>query len=577
MPEDAGLCHAVKFMLIHTRSVTPTTLLVALVGFSAAACTGNSSALAPSGSVLTVKSAAQAVVAQDSTAIVLQLKQLDGSPAPDGTEIVVGASAGTLDRNKVATAGGRAEVMFTASADPGAVRISAASGEVSTSLSLSVLAAPATLELTAEPASLPAGGGTTTISARVVGPDGAPVAGLSVAFDADGAPISPASTGVTDDTGSVQVEVELTATATVSVTSGGLTNSVAVEVAAPALPTLDLSLTPEAPAAGVPVTITATLTASGEPAEGEISLTFGDGSTGTLGPVQHVATIEHTYAAAGGYNLTGHVKVPDGREFRHTIRVEVAAAPSATAHIGILVSPARPVAGQPATIDIELTLDGLPAVADVSIATGDGATLTVGTVDHRGSASHTYAAAGGYNLSVNAAFRDGPSIRETIRVDVDQAATTPPPAAPPPAGPTNPGDPIDLNSVTFLHSDVSSWSVTSTVTNVSVSRGSICIEHTKSGRWPVLDNLEGNPWVFAQINGRWHAWTWEWLRPGQTCKSSPDTGDWTTSLGPHGERDPANSWRPQSGELVGFMVSTHGRDGRRTSNERSNIVMVRWP
>ncbi|HEY8550046.1 MAG TPA: hypothetical protein VIL35_08845 [Vicinamibacterales bacterium] len=138
--------------------------------------------------------------------------------------------------------------------------------------------------------------------------------------------------------------------------------------------------------------------------------------------------------------------------------------------------------------------------------------------------------------------------------------------------------PFRLEDVTWLHEDVSSWAQTSTLTNVSVSDGRIELDHTRAGRWPVLRgsngsaDVEGNAWIFVQRNGRWYGATWEWLRPGQTTKRI--SGD---ELGAHIKREPLKSWQPQPGEQVGFMVSAPARDGRRTTYERSNIVMTTWP
>jgi hypothetical protein len=36
-------------------------------------------------------------------------------------------------------------------------------------------------------------------------------------------------------------------------------------------------------------------------------------------------------------------------------------------------------------------------------------------------------------------------------------------------------------------------------------------------------------------------------------------------------------WEPKSGETYGFMVSTLARGQERTVNERSNVVLVKWP
>ena len=137
-------------------------------------------------------------------------------------------------------------------------------------------------------------------------------------------------------------------------------------------------------------------------------------------------------------------------------------------------------------------------------------------------------------------------------------------------------DGIDLSTVTWVHSNPSGFAQTSTITNVTVGPP-LCIRHTKAGGWPVVTvggtPLEGNPWVFANIGGKWYAGTYEWLRPGQVCK-----GITAGNIGPHIKQAPMTNWRPRSGDRVGFMVSTPARfgpDGPR--QERSNVVMVTWP
>ena len=84
----------------------------------------------------------------------------------------------------------------------------------------------------------------------------------------------------------------------------------------------------------------------------------------------------------------------------------------------------------------------------------------------------------------------------------------------------------------------------------------------------------------ANVGGTWYAATYEWLRPGQTCKSIGVPNDYPNTaraLGPHIKRSPLSSWVPKKGETVYFFVSTFARDGRRNGNQRSNMVKVVWP
>jgi hypothetical protein len=137
-------------------------------------------------------------------------------------------------------------------------------------------------------------------------------------------------------------------------------------------------------------------------------------------------------------------------------------------------------------------------------------------------------------------------------------------------------DQLDLANVSFLHANVSSWPVTSKITDVEIGAGTITVDHTKAGRWPTMRfgdiDVEGNPWVFVNRGGQWYGATYDWLRPGQTEKSvSAD------DIGENIKLEPLASWRPQPGERVGFMVSTPARTDGRTSNERTNVVMTTWP
>jgi hypothetical protein len=140
-------------------------------------------------------------------------------------------------------------------------------------------------------------------------------------------------------------------------------------------------------------------------------------------------------------------------------------------------------------------------------------------------------------------------------------------------------DEIDPNQITWLHANISDWTVSSTITGVTLpgAGGTMCIFHTEAGAWPLyVDNGvegEGNAWIFANIGGQWYGGTFEWLRPGQQCKPVITR----ENIGPHVKQSPLSSWVPQSGEVVGVAMSTPARSNLRTSNQRTNVVLVTWP
>lgn len=179
----------------------------------------------------------------------------------------------------------------------------------------------------------------------------------------------------------------------------------------------------------------------------------------------------------------------------------------------------------------------------------------------------------------------------------ERASSTPPPEFPfparsmplPPAGRSpsrgrttvvdfhGTADAIAPGSVRWLHGDIGGWPVTSAVRRVSIGEQEVCVEHADAGRWPTLALaggviVEGNVWVFVRLSGAWYGATWEWLRPGQVCKRIADH-----QFAGHIKVAPLSSWRPRSGEQVGFAVSTPARTSARTTPARSNIVTVTWP
>ena len=128
-------------------------------------------------------------------------------------------------------------------------------------------------------------------------------------------------------------------------------------------------------------------------------------------------------------------------------------------------------------------------------------------------------------------------------------------------------------SIRWLHTDVSSWPVTASLT-ASVGGSTINFPYSKASVWPVVDGVNANCWVFVKLNGQWYAATFEWLRRGQTAKPK---GVLDGSMGDHIKVSPLSSWRPKKGERIGIMVSGLARTQMRSVRERSNVYMVTWP
>ena len=364
----------------------------------------------------------------------------------------------------------------------------------------------------------------------------------------------------------------------ISASSGDVQGSVEFAVASAPVGRIALTGEPASlPSGGGQVDVVATVLSTGGQAVSGAPVSFGT-NTGSLTPTTAVVSDGNGHARA---KLTASAASVVRANIFDQFGVELAVPLQVQVSLTVTADPAGPTVGQDVVFTI--TLKGTGAGA-ASISFGDGQSKELGPVTMPATlkATHEYSAAGGFN--VTATVQTSPAaIRETIRVEVSPGAgPSPPPPSPPVAGPSppppsppgSPDDdvPFDLSDVTWLHTDVSDWRQTSTITRVRIDDPPICIDHTKSGRWPVRNGVEGNPWIFARINGRWYAATYEWLKPGQTCK-----GISAATIGPHTKQSPMDSWRPRSGELVGFMVSALARFGQESVAERSNIVMVRWP
>ena len=139
--------------------------------------------------------------------------------------------------------------------------------------------------------------------------------------------------------------------------------------------------------------------------------------------------------------------------------------------------------------------------------------------------------------------------------------------------------PLDLKKVKWLHTNVSGWPATAKLSSVTFSSSNICLNYDKANVWSKNQisgvDVNANPWVFIYHSGLWYGATWEWLRPGQTCKAR------TSVAGDHIKQSPfdaASGWKPKKGQVLYFMVSGLARMGNITNvKERTAPVKVTWP
>jgi hypothetical protein len=226
------------------------------------------------------------------------------------------------------------------------------------------------------------------------------------------------------------------------------------------------------------------------------------------------------------------------------------------------------------TFTVTASSAGQPASGRVRIEFGNGQTADLGQIAGTGSATHTFTE-GRYDVTAVFTRADGNETRSAIPVDVQ-----------PETRPLSAGDQIDPALITWVSmtENISNWPVTSRITDWSFDgNATVCIYHTKLGLWPLVSidenppNLEAQIGVVAKIGGRWYGGPYDWMRPGSACKYEPPY-NW----GPDQIRVwPLDaSWPgPRSGDEVGLYMSTpsSNRPPVRSVNERTNIILVRWP
>src|SRR5215467_8292511 len=198
--------------------------------------------LAPSGSIISLTSAATVLPFNGTTTITGQVIEASGSPPHSGTHITFTTTLGAIQPSDAQTdSSGIVRVTFSAGAQSGTATITAISGgsSVGSNGAVKILvgaAAVGRVNVTANPATVPSTGGSATISASVLDQNGNQLASAPVSFITTAGTLS-ASLVSTDANGIAQTTLTTTTTATV-------TASVGAQGSAPSTPTTPTNPTP---------------------------------------------------------------------------------------------------------------------------------------------------------------------------------------------------------------------------------------------------------------------------------------------------------------------------------------------
>lgn len=371
--------------------------------------------LAPSGSSITLSANATTVPSGGTVGLTAFVTESSGTPVQNGTTVRFTSSLGTVTPAEVQTTNGLAVATFTASAGSGVAEVRAISGGATgtttgsggtgtttpTTCSTNCLqitvgaAAVSSVAVRANPATVPANGGTVDIIATAVGggtTGNVPLAGIPVSFSTTAGTLS-ATTAVTNANGDAQVQLTTTRKATVTAMVGA--QSKTVDVTPNAAASVTLSTSPASPVAGQAVLLTITPATDTAPS---VVVDWGDGNSSQLGVIRAAQVIAHTYRTAGTYAITV-VATEDGLGFQTSTAVTVSPPPS------VAIS-ASPNTGTSATNFVfTITPATASGVKDVTIDFGDGATQDLGSITGAATVSHRFSGAGTY--TVRATQTDG--------------------------------------------------------------------------------------------------------------------------------------------------------------------------
>lgn len=427
----------------------------ALMIFAAAACE-QSPLLAPSGSTITLTAPVNAISSSTSVEIVAQVLEGSGTPPHSGTEVTFTTTLGTISPPTAQTdASGRAVARFQASGSNGTAVIAATSGGATTSatgmLRISVgSASVGAIKLNANPATVSALGGSTTISASVLDVNGNVLPQVGVTFtttagtlssqvvisDANGiaqtflttaqqatvtasvgaqggsttAPTPPPSTGTGGTT------TPTTPAPTTPTSSGTATASITVTVAA--APGILITPPTVSPTKGLPATFTFVVTAATQNGSAirSVSINWGDSSASqNVGSFTGSQAVSHVYERDGSFTVTATVTDVTGQS--NSASTSVFVTPAVQVGISITSSPVPAKVNTQTLFTVQITAPTGVGIVNTTIDYGDGFTDNLGggpTPQGR----HTYTTVGTFTVTVKTIDTAGTTSIGTTTVSV---------------------------------------------------------------------------------------------------------------------------------------------------------------
>jgi len=392
-------------------------VLLSVLSFVAASC-NKVPLLAPTGSTITLTSAATALPANGSTTIIAQVLEASGTPPQDGTLITFTTTLGSIQPPQAETNGGRVTVNFNSGTQSGTATITASSGGATVGATGAIkiavgAAAVSGITIAATPTVVPSTGGTSTITATAGDAGGNPLNGVQISFTTDVGSVSPA-VATTDANGRAQAALTTSKTAKVTATAGVTTSTTGTggttTTTAPPSATITVTVnttqaitagtpTPATPTVGQTVSIPLTYpTATGATPVAHVTVNWGDGS-GVQTYSGQPGAVTHSYGAAGSYLV--QVSGVDSFGDTSTTSTSVTVGPKPRVVVTLTAPGTAPTPNVAATFTISATASGTGnAITSMIVNWDDGTSSPI--TGNATSVSHIFTAAGTYTVTVTA-------------------------------------------------------------------------------------------------------------------------------------------------------------------------------
>lgn len=265
-----------------------------------------------------------------------------GTPVQNGTVVTFTTTLGRIEPSEARTSNGQVRVKFISGGQSGTAIITAFSGGASGRLeNLRVgTAAVERVIVTANPQTLGASGGTAEISARVEDESGLAVVGVPVTFATSAGQISP-NPATTDENGIARATLTTTREANVTATVAGQTSEQLTIGLNPRTGVSIIGPTTTV-AAGQPVTFTVNVNA--EANIRNVVISYGDGTSDSIGALSGSTTVSHVYQEAGTYRASATAS--DASGFSEQVSTSVTVLPAQPPTVTLTATNSTPTVGE---------------------------------------------------------------------------------------------------------------------------------------------------------------------------------------------------------------------------------------